>query len=218
MPGDYMNKGKIVLVVFFFSFLFSFEFIIEKENYDNNNVEVTLENRKESYKVGSLEIDDTNFKKNLVQTSNNTFFLNHDEVGNISKVGSVFLDYRNKLTDKKLLIYAHNSRNLEDAPFHFLENYLDFNFGKKYNKLILETDGGFFYYQLFTVIIITDDFQHINLNWSLEGYANHLAWLKSNSKFDYSIDISGSDSIILFQTCYYEPENSYLLVGWKKMP
>lgn len=183
-------------------------------NFDSDTDTDIFDN---TYQIGTLEILNTDFKKKLVQTTDNTFFLSHDENGNPSHLGSIFLDYRNQLTDRKLLIYGHNSRTIKEAPFHFLENYLDYDFGKKYNLLLLEIDGDFFYYQLFTVMIVTNDFQHINLNWSDTGYNQHVAWLKNSSIFYYDTSVSGSDSILLFQTCYYEPEHSYLLVGWKKI-
>lgn len=189
---------------------------------ENNNYNRTISNFdtdifNNTYQVGTLEIINTSFRKKLVQTTDNTFFLSHDDNGNFSNLGSIFLDYRNQLTDRKLLVYGHNSRTIKDAPFHFLENYLDYDFGKKYNLLLLKTGDDFFYYQLFTVMIVTKDFQHMNLNWSDNGYNHHVTWLKNSSIFDFDTSVSGSDSILLFQTCYYEPGHSYLLVGWKKI-
>ena len=178
---------------------------------DNNNYISDSDN------IGTLKVVGTGFKHVLVQAEDNQFYLSHDINGNKSNIGSVYLDYRNKLHDRKLLIYGHNSKTIEEAPFHFLENYLDYEFGQKYNKLVLETVDGDFYYQLFTVMIVNNDFQHINLNWSSDGYKKHLDWFLDNSIFDYLVDVNINDQIIIFQTCFYEPKNSYLLVGWKKM-
>lgn len=213
-----LNKNKIIILIFIISFCINLYFIIERDIKNGNNIIKTnnyLNNK--IYKIGTLEITDTDFKKTLVQTNNNSFFLSHDINGNLSNIGSVFLDYRNQIEDKKLLIYGHNSKTIKEAPFHFLENYLDFDFGMNYNKLVLKTTNKIYYYQLFTVIIVNDDLQHINLNWSIDGYKKHFAWLKEKSIFNYNIDISDNDSIIIFQTCYYQPNNSYLLVGWKRI-
>lgn len=178
---------------------------------DNNNYISDSDN------IGTLKVVGTGFKHVLVQAEDNQFYLSHDINGNKSNIGSVYLDYRNKLHDRKLLIYGHNSKTIEEVPFHFLENYLDYEFGQKYNKLVLETVDGDFYYQLFTVMIVNNDFQHINLNWSSDGYKKHLDWFLDNSIFDYLVDVNIKDQIIIFQTCFYEPINSYLLVGWKKI-
>ena len=204
----------MIVLIITISFIINLNLLVKEDRkvliINNSN------NYEEKYKIGVLKIVNTNFDKVLVQTTDNIFFLNHDINGNDSSVGSVFLDYRNNLTDKKLLIYGHNSRTLNEAPFHFLENYLDLSFSNKYDKLILETVSNTFSYQLFTVMVVTNDFQHVNLNWSNNGYLNHIAWLKNNSIFDFQVEVSNNDQIILFQTCYYEPDDSYLIVGWKK--
>lgn len=210
-----MNMKKFIVIMLIF--LTSINLVYLNKNnyclYKKTNYKLS----EKTYKIASIEILNTDFKRTLVQTTDNKFFLSHDVDGNKSNLGSVFLDYRNKINDKKLLVYGHNSKTIKEAPFHFLENYLNFEFGKKYNKLVLKVDDQNLYYQLFTVIIVTDDFQHINLNWSEEEYQNHLSWLKNESLFNYIVDITSTDSILVFQTCYYYPENSYLLIGWKKI-
>lgn len=212
-----IKKIIIILLVLVFSFCINFYLLLDKEviSYIHSSFKFTLE--ESSYKIGTLKIIGTSFSKVLVQSTDNKFFLSHDVDGNKSNLGSVFLDYRNKITDKKLLIYGHNSKTIKEAPFHFLENYLNYEFALVHDELLLETNNELFYYRLFTVMIVDHDFQHINLNWSKEGYKNHLVWLEENSLFDFENDISSSDSIIIFQTCYYYPEDSYLLIGWKKI-
>jgi len=169
------------------------------------------------YIIATLEFKNSNKLINLVQRDNNTFFLEHDEFGNESNIGSIFLDYRNNLNDRKLLIYGHNSKTIE-APFHFLENYLNKEYSKENNILILKRNNNQKNsHQLFTVFVAKDDLRHVNLNFNNEEYYEHLLWLKNQSLFDFNISISQDDSIILMQTCYYKPENSYLIVGFKKI-
>lgn len=214
-----LKQKQIIILVFFISFTTSLLIMMVNGNNNYNHTVSDFDTNifDNTYQIGTLEIINTDFRKKLVQTTDNTFFLSHDENGNLSNLGSVFLDYRNQLTDRKLLIYGHNSKTIKEAPFHFLENYLEYDFGKKYNLLLLKTGNNLFYYQLFTVMIVTNNFQHINLNWSDASYHEHLTWLKENSIFSYDVDIMDSDPILLLQTCYYEPNHSYLLVGWKKI-
>lgn len=182
------------------------EMINKKTQLENNNF----------YVIATMKFENSNKLINLVQTDDNVFFLEHDEFGNESNVGSIFLDYRNNLEDKKILIYGHNSKTL-DAPFHFLEKYLDEMYAKENNILILEKyNNQKSYYQLFTVLIAKDDLRHVNLNLNSDEYYEHLLWLKNQSLIDLNETITQNDSIIIMQTCYYNPENSYLLVGFKK--
>ena len=99
---------------------------MNKETIQTDNTYSELYDRNNLYKIGTLKILGSNFERILVQTDNNNFFLSHDINGEFSNIGSIFLDYRNKLTDRKLLVYGHNSKTIKDAPFHFLENYLDY--------------------------------------------------------------------------------------------
>lgn len=206
-------KKTILCICFLFLNLFFLTIIDFKLKYEP---EETINYPKNSYQVGNLKILGTDFNKNIVQTDNNEFFLFHDEFGNKSNLGSIFLDYRNKITDRKLIIYGHNSKTL-DAPFHFLEKYLNYNYAKKYSTLILETNTKTFKYKLFSVMITTNDFQHINLNFDRVGYTNHLNWLKNNSMYNFNIELESNSEILIFQTCYYNPKNSYLLISWKKV-
>lgn len=205
---------KIILCFYLTLFGFFFiPFIIT-----NSKIKITEEANysKNQYQIGNLKILGTNFNRILVQTNNNEFFLYHDEIGNNSNLGSIFLDYRNKITDRKLIIYGHNSKTLE-APFHFLESYLEYDYAKKYKTLILETANVTFKYKLFSVIVTSNDFQHINLIFDKESYVNHLNWLKDNSIFNFNVSLDQTSEIIIFQTCYYIPKNSYLLIAWKKV-
>ena len=170
-----------------------------------------------NYQVGLIKILGTSFKEVVVQTTDNSFFLEHDIYGNYSNIGSIFLDYRNSLVDQKLIIYGHNSKQIKEAPFHYLEKFLDEKYSDTHPYLLFETTTHDTYYKLFTVMIVKDNLQHINLNWTSASYYQHLLWLKNNSLFTFDTNITKKDSIIIFQTCYYKPENSYLLLGFKKI-
>ena len=48
------------------------------------------------------------------------------------------------------------------------------------------------------------------------GYIEHLRWLKSQSLYETSVDVYNEDILVL-QTCYYNPEGSFLIVAAKKV-
>ena len=75
--------------------------------------------------VGRLYIESIDIDVPLVQTEDNEYYLNHDVYKNFDSVGSIFLDYRNNIDlDKKILIYGHNSKNIQ-TEFKKLENFLN---------------------------------------------------------------------------------------------
>ncbi len=177
-----------------------------REKYHNNDI------------VGRLYIESIDIDVPVVQSSDNEFYLSRDEYKNKNNVGSIFLDYRNNVDlDRKLLIFGHNSRDLQ-TEFKKMENFLSSSFFNNSNNrnLILETKNKISEYYIDSIIIVSDDFQHMNLSFTQEEWKKHIEWINNNSLYD-GANFSLDDDILIMQTCYYEPDDSYLLVVAKKI-
>ena len=168
--------------------------------------------------VGTLKINGTDIDTPFVQTDNNDFYLDHAINKSSNKLGSVFMDYRNNLDDKVKLIYGHNSKNLK-PQFHELENYLKEDFAKEHMYIQIMDQTGLYNYKLFSVLVIPNDTtRHMQINFEDdESYLKHLNWIKDSSKFVLDTNISSKDKIVLLQTCYYVPENTFLVIAFKKI-
>ncbi len=166
--------------------------------------------------IGKLSIENTNLNLPIVQSNDNDYYLNHLLDKSKNSLGSVYLDYRNKTTDRKLIIYGHNSENVY-TEFNMLENYINLSYYKNHSIINFETENANYQYKIFSVYIATDDYQHVNLNYSTEDYAKHLTWLKNESLYDTDVEVNTYDNIIVLQTCYYNPQDSYLIVVGKKV-
>ena len=59
-----------------------------KSEYQNNDI------------VGTIRIPGTNINHAFVQTTNNTYYLSHTLKREKSKLGAIFMDYRNTFNDK----------------------------------------------------------------------------------------------------------------------
>lgn len=165
--------------------------------------------------IGNIKIKNTGINYELVQSQDNTFYLNHNSNKEEDKNGSIFLDYRNNLTDKKLLIYGHNSE-YEWAPFKELENYLNQNYYEENKYIYLTLNNINYKYKIFSVIITSpNEYRHTKINFTEEEYIEHINWLKEQSIYNTNIDVNSKDKIIILQTCYYNPKNSYLLINAK---
>lgn len=78
----------------------------------------------------------------MVQTDNNTFYLNHDYDRQDDKFGAIFVDYRCSLLDNpNCYIYGHSSVKY-DLPFNILFQFQDVSF-RKSNKLVTINYRGF---------------------------------------------------------------------------
>lgn len=192
---------------------------IEAKSYDEISI---IEKLKKEYNnsdiVGTITINGTDINTMLVQTSNNEYYLNHSYDRSVNSIGSIFIDYRNKLDDKKILIYGHNM-GYDDGAFHQLTKYKNKSFYKDNKYINVNINGKEEKYEIFSVMIEKSDrYLHTMLNFvDEESYTNHLNWLKMRSIYDTGIEINNSDYIITLQTCYYDPVGSYFIINAKKI-
>lgn len=137
----------------------------------------------------------------VVQTTDNDYYLNHDLYKNDDIKGSVELDYRNTLDDRKLILYGHSGKE-QELPFLPLNNYTEESFFKEHEYIYLYTETEERKYHIFATYIETEDFDYVNLN-SFNGltYKEHLEKLKSKSLFQTDIKLEDNSKIIILQTC-----------------
>lgn len=169
--------------------------------YNNNDI------------IGTLKIDGTNIYTLLPKTTNNKYYLSHSLSRRYDGYGSIFVDYRTDLSSKQINIYGHNS-NYTYYMFKELENYLnkDFYQNHKYIKLWNGTETAT--YEIFSIQIITDDYEHIVVNPS--DPMEHIEKLKK-SIYETGVDVNANDKLLILQTCSYNPRNSFLIINSKKV-
>lgn len=166
--------------------------------------------------VGELEIPNTSLKVPVAHTVDNDFYLNHLIDRSPNALGSVFLDYRNKVDDRKIIIYGHNSQNVY-TEFNVLENYLDWNYYLEHSDIYFRTLNERAHYLIFSVYVAIADYRYINLQFTNDQYNYHLQYLKEQSVYDTGVIVNDGDEIIVLQTCYFNPEGSYLIIVGKKV-
>lgn len=232
-----MTKNKKFVVIILFLLIESFclqyfsnnneELVPKEENktVDWNFVvkqvdDKTIDNYRKDYNnqdiIGELVIANSNFKEIVVQTSDNEFYLNHLVDKTYNRLGSIFMDYRNTVDDRKIIIYGHNSEDIY-TEFNLLENYLNFDYYREHQDIYFKTINNNYHYKVFSVFIVINDYRYINLNFSDDEYNKHLNYLKEQSVYDTYVDVNDNDEIIVLQTCYFQPKNSYLVVVGKKV-
>lgn len=180
-----------------------------KKEYNNNDI------------VGTINIENTDINEIIMQSTDNDYYLKHDNYGNYDKYGSVFLDYRCNKDSKKLLVFGHNDYK-EETPFSNLENYYEEEYFKnnQYINIVLEDKKMRF--QIFSVYIETKDFTYMNLKINDEKYSQDLIKYKNKSFYDTNVEVSKNDDILILQTCsnhkdYKKYKDKYLLIIAKKI-
>ena len=177
-----------------------------REEYNNNDIK------------GILEIENTDYIVPVLQESDNDYYLNHDAYGNSNYMGSIYLDYRVDIdSSKKLLIYGHNSSNI-DMPFKILEEFYDKDYYDNHKYVLLTTSTTKKKYEIFSVYVETSDFSYMDVNFASDkDYLEHLTKLKEKSMYDTGVEVTSDDEILILQTCsthkdYRNYQKKYLLI------
>lgn len=235
-----MNKKKkyISITTLIFTILVLGIILLKTNNIDSNNIKeifkknidisistnktnATLKEEKQPVKnkdiIGRIKIPGTSIDYDLVQTTNNEYYLDHSTDGEKDYKGSIFMDYRNTTYDRKLLIYGHNSKTLKNVPFHDLEKYLNKKFYNNNKTINLTLNNEESTWEIFSVFVVEgNDNTHMKITFNDKEWIEHINWMKKNSIYDTGVEVGVDDKIVTLQTCYYKPKDSYLIVNAKK--
>lgn len=135
--------------------------------------------------------------------------------------GSVFMDYRNDLSDQNIIIYGHHFSVWNDATrkkaFTPIEQLLDENnySANKYVTLVLEKEVR--HYELASVYQFDatsdrfwNDFQYWRTNYSYDDYTgtvqddyydNYIKGLSEVQLYDTGVKLTNKDNTLTLQTC-----------------
>ena len=182
-----------------------------RKKYNNNDV------------VGILEINNTDYIVPIMQGDDNKYYLKHTPYGEKSSMGSVYLDYRVDIdSSKKLLIYGHNSSNV-DMPFKILEEFYDRDYYDNHKYVEITTSNMKKKYEVFSVFVETSDFSYMDINFENDDeYLKHINNLKNKSMYDTGVTLSKDDEILILQTCSEHPDyrnyqKKYLLIVLRRV-
>ena len=193
-----------------------------------NNITVfeEIENLRKKYNnndiVGQIEILNTDFKEPLLQSKDNNYYLRRSPYKNYDVNGSIFLDYRTKVNDRKLIVYGHHDAYL-DMPFDILENYYNYDYMKNHKYVQIKTyDNKIRKYELFSIYIEPKDFSYMKVDLDPSSYNEHLKYLKNKSMYNVDTNINDNDNILILQTCsthkdYQKYSKKYLILAFKEV-
>ena len=194
--------------------------LVFKKEINGNRVYIKLKIEEYNNKdiKGVLEIDNTDYIVPILQGSDNNYYLNHDAYGNRSGMGSIYLDFRVDIdTSRKLLIYGHNSSNI-DMPFKILEEFYDKDYYDNHKYVWITTSTAKKKYEIFSIYVETKDFSYMDVNFASDkDYLEHITKLKEKSMYDTGVEVSSEDEVLILQTCsthkdYSNYQRKYLLI------
>ncbi len=160
--------------------------------------------KRNSDTVGWIQVKGTNINYPIVQTTDNSFYLNHAFDKTKNEAGWVFMDYRNDAVNfnQNTILYAHS--RLTGSMFGSLKNILNSSwYTNKDNHIIrLSTPTENTMWQVFSVYTIPKESYYITPNFnSNEAYQEFLNTMKSRSEVEFSAEVNTNDKILTLSTC-----------------
>ncbi len=154
--------------------------------------------------VGYIHLDNTNIDYPVVQSKNNTYYLNHSFNNHKNNAGWIFMDYRNNLDslDDNTIIYGHGRK--DGTMFGSLRTVLTNEWqNNKDNYVIwLSTPKTNYVFQIFSIYTIKEETYYLKTNFS--NSKDKIEWLqtmKSRNKAPIKTEVNEQDKILTLSTC-----------------
>lgn len=153
---------------------------------------------------GYLKVGGTSIDFPVVQTTNNTFYLNHAIDKSINSAGSLFFDYRNYIDhlDKNTVIYGHG--RLDKIMFGTLKNVLNNTWYKEEANRVIQftTAHGKMLFQIVSVYTIPEETYYITTHFKdKEEYHQFLQKIIDRSIYKFYTTLNTKDKILTLSTC-----------------
>lgn len=203
--GDYIKAHKV------YEEVKDIKENIEKENKDI----IDLSNINKDYR-GWITIKNTNIDYPIVQSENNSYYLNKDINKNYLPSGSIFLDFRNQMfNDKNTVIYGHYMK--DKTMFGQLKNYKKEDFFNKNKIISISTpNGDNLKYEIFSVYVTDSEDEYIKTSFENDfEYEYFLNDIINKSIFKPNVNITAKDKILTLSTCSYEFKNARMVIHAK---
>lgn len=173
----------------------------------------TLKSKNPDFKFW-LKVDNTNIDYPVVQSKDNTYYLNKDFYDQDSNSGSIFMDYRDNPNSQNIILYGHNMRN--KTMFNNLLEFKDQDFFNQNNKIRVIKDGKEYIYEVFSAYTIDEGYDYLIPNFSnSESFKQYIKDIKEKSLFKSNLDVNTNDKIITLSTCSYEFDDARTVVHAK---
>ena len=159
--------------------------------------------------IGWLKIDDTNIDYPVMQTSDNTYYLDHNYNQEYDKNGSIFLDYNCSVYPRStnMIVYGHHMKS--GSMFGNLQKYAKESYGKKHSVITFDTIYEKAQYQVMYVFrsqvyneddIVFKYYQFIEANSETE-FNSYMQEMSALSLYDTGVTAEFGDSLLTLSTC-----------------
>ncbi|MDR5658774.1 class B sortase [Serpentinicella sp. ANB-PHB4] len=192
-------------------------YYVEQDYYGGE--ELTNERRFESLlelnqdTVGWIRIDNTRIDYPVVQSHDNSHYLNINFMGNRNEGGAIFMDYRNNPVELDLntVIYGHQMR--DGSMFKALKNYKEYEFFNQEKIIQFNTPHGEYQWEIYSVYVSDPNEYYITPNFNTEeAYTDFLNHTIHASMHTSDVELTTDDKILTLSTCSYDFDDARFVV------
>lgn len=166
--------------------------------------------------AGWISIDGTGLDYPVLKGTDNDYYLTRDFYGQNSRLGSIFMDYRNDYNDINIIIYGHNSSN--GQMFGYLNSYKNESFYKAHKEIRFDTLYEHHTYEIIAVCqgrvryIDEEGFRYYNYTNDEFELDSFFMDMRNQSIYPVDHEFENSDRFITLSTCSNDSESGRLYV------
>lgn len=166
--------------------------------------------------AGWISIDGTGLDYPVLKGTDNDYYLTRDFYGQNSRLGSIFMDYRNDFNDINIIIYGHNSSN--GQMFGYLNSYKNESFYKAHKEIRFDTLYEHHTYEIIAVcqgrVRYIDEEGFRYYNYTNDEYELDSFFMDMRKQSIYQVDheFENSDRFITLSTCSNDSDSGRLYV------
>lgn len=150
--------------------------------------------------VGWLYCEDTIINYPVVLGTNNEYYLNHLPDNTYSSSGTLFIDSRNTLSDKHILIYGHKMKN--GTMFGDLNEYSSQSYYEEHPSFTFYTGNGEYKLRIYSAYYTNDGDFTYSLTDRTDA-SEYAYYAKAHSCISTDVEFNKNDGIITLSTCAY---------------
>lgn len=167
--------------------------------------------------IGWINIPNTIIDLPVLQSTKEDpeYYLNRDYEHNVTKSGSIFMDYRDTLAEpasKNLILYGHSLNS--GRMFTDLLKYKQLDFYKNAPVFTFDTVYEESQWKIISVFLTNtleshgEVFDYLRVNFSSdEDYLNFVYQTRIRSLYNTGVSFNADDQIVTLSTCSYEYDN-----------
>lgn len=170
------------------------QMVIGNIELNHNSIQKLQEIYQNQEIIGKISLENTNQMILVVKGGDNEYYQTHTIMNKPNLLGTTYMDYRNQLTDSKLVIYNYYDED------NMLGRFLEESYYENHARIRWETLEKVDIYQIFAVMREDISFPFIRTRFERNVWQEYLRGVCANSIYDTKVEVEETDDILVLQS------------------